>query len=141
MSRRLDNYLRMYRRHSGLSQKEMAFLLGCREESKVSRYERRIRHPSFETSVAFRKIFGVSTDELFAGVVDKVEDSLGEPLGRDGDQWEGLGDRSLEEEGLGEDVLEEGGDVGPPRAEVGDAVRGAVGVAGQDAQAAGEGKE
>src|SRR2546422_3777410 len=73
MSRRLDNYLRTYRKHAGFSQKEMAFLLGCREESKVSRYERRIRHPSFETSVAFRKIFDVSIDDLFAGTVQKVE--------------------------------------------------------------------
>ena len=76
MSRRLDNYLRTYRKHAGFSQKETAFLLGCREESKVSRYERRIRHPSFETSVAFRKIFGVSTDELFAGVVEKVDTKI-----------------------------------------------------------------
>src|SRR2546426_12199858 len=73
MSRRLANYLRTYRKHAGFSQKETAFLLGCREESKVSRYERRIRHPSLETAIAFRRVFGVAIEELFAGVVEKVD--------------------------------------------------------------------
>src|SRR2546428_3910907 len=76
MSRRLDNYLRMYRRRAGLSQKEMAFLLGCREESKVSRYERRIRHPNLKTLAAYEAIFGVATRDLFAGVFEKVDKNI-----------------------------------------------------------------
>ena len=73
MSRRLDNYLRTYRKRSGLSQKEMAFLLGCREESKVSRYERRVRLPNLQTALAYRVLFGIPVDDLFAGILDKVE--------------------------------------------------------------------
>jgi transcriptional regulator with XRE-family HTH domain len=73
MSRKLDNYLRTYRRRSGLSQKEMAFLLGCREESKVSRYERRVRCPNSKTLIAYEVIFGTSTRELFTGTFEKVE--------------------------------------------------------------------
>ena len=73
MSRRLDNYLRTYRRRAGLSQVEMAFLLGCRTDSKVSRYERRVRHPSLEAAIALRHIFGVSIEELFAGIAEKVD--------------------------------------------------------------------
>src|SRR3989442_15204812 len=73
MSRRLDNYLRTYRKRSGLSQKEMAFLLGCREESKVSRYERRVRLPNLQTALAYRVIFGVPVHDLFAGIFEKVE--------------------------------------------------------------------
>ena len=76
MSRRLDNYLRTYRKRSGLSQKEMAFLLGCREESKVSRYERRLRHPNLKTLAAYEAIFGVATRDLFAGVFEKVDKNV-----------------------------------------------------------------
>jgi transcriptional regulator with XRE-family HTH domain len=72
MSRRLPNYIRTYRRRAGLSQDEMAFLLGCRDGSKVSRYERFFRQPSFETALALEAIFGTSAPELFAGLYEKT---------------------------------------------------------------------
>ena len=38
---KLENYLRTYRKRSGLTQREVAFLVGCRNGAQVSRYERR----------------------------------------------------------------------------------------------------
>ena len=53
MSHKLQNYLRTYRKRSGLSQDEVAFLLGCQTGAKVSRYEPFARKPSLETLFAY----------------------------------------------------------------------------------------
>ena len=73
MAHRLPNYLRTHRKRAGLSQDEVAFLLGCRSGAKVSRYERLARRPSLETAFAYEAVFGVPARELFAGVYEKVE--------------------------------------------------------------------
>ena len=73
MSHKLENYLRTYRKKSGLSQDEVAFLLGCQNGTKVSRYERFARKPSLETLFAYEVVFGAPARELFAGAYQKVE--------------------------------------------------------------------
>jgi transcriptional regulator with XRE-family HTH domain len=72
-TQRLPNYLRTYRRRSGLSQTEVAFLLGCRSGSKVSRYEHFARQPDFLTVCACAVIFHVSVQELFSGTFQRAE--------------------------------------------------------------------
>src|SRR2546422_5660745 len=73
MAHRLPNYLRTHRKRAGLSQDEVAYLLGCRSGAKVSRYERLARKPSLETAFAYEAVFKVPARELFAGVYEKVE--------------------------------------------------------------------
>lgn len=73
MQYKLENYLRTYRKRSGLSQDEVAFLLGCKNGTKVSRYERFARKPSLETVFAYEVVFGAPARELFAGAYQKVE--------------------------------------------------------------------
>ena len=73
MHRKLDNYLRTHRKRAGLSQDEVAYLLGCRSGAKVSRYERFARHPTLQTALAYEAIFGVAVRELFVGLFQKVE--------------------------------------------------------------------
>lgn len=73
MPHRLDNYLRMYRRRAGLSQDEMAFILGAKEGTKVSRYERFARTPTLETAYAYEVVFQETANALFGGIYDKVE--------------------------------------------------------------------
>jgi transcriptional regulator with XRE-family HTH domain len=70
---KLPNYLRTFRKRSYLSQDEVAYLLGCKNGSKVSRYERFTRIPSLETAIAYRAVFNVPVDALFAGIFQKVE--------------------------------------------------------------------
>lgn len=72
--RRLPNYLKTYRKRAGLTQDEVAFLLGCASGAKVSRYERLARRPSLETAFAYESVFRVPARELFAGVYQKVEE-------------------------------------------------------------------
>lgn len=72
-SPRLQNYLRTYRKRAGLSQDEVAYLLGCQSGAKVSRYERFARQPSLETALAYEMVFGAPVRNLFAGTFQKVE--------------------------------------------------------------------
>jgi len=68
----LDNYLRSHRKQSGLSQEEVAFLLGCENGALVSRYEKRKRLPPLETALACEAVFGVPIAELFAGIRERA---------------------------------------------------------------------
>src|SRR5689334_6382351 len=72
-SLKLDNYLRTYRRRSGFSQDELAYLLGTSDGAKVSRYERNGRQPTLDTALAFQAIFNVPAEKLFAGRFQKAE--------------------------------------------------------------------
>jgi len=69
----LPNYLRAHRKRLGLSQDEVAFLLGAVSGAKVSRYERFVRGASFETALACEAVFKRPASELFAGLYKKIE--------------------------------------------------------------------
>jgi transcriptional regulator with XRE-family HTH domain len=71
-SHRLPHYLRTYRKRAGFSQDELAWLLGCRCGTKVSRYERFARTPNLQTVFAYEIIFGVPARELCAGIFEVV---------------------------------------------------------------------
>ncbi|MBI1818668.1 MAG: helix-turn-helix transcriptional regulator [Deltaproteobacteria bacterium] len=77
MSSKLTNYLRTFRKRSGLSQEEVAFLLGCRFGAKVSRYERFEREPNLRTALSYEVIFHTKVHELFAGIYEQVERDAG----------------------------------------------------------------
>ena len=72
-SAQLLNYLRTNRKRLGLSQDEVAYLLGTGSGGKVCRYERGAREPSLRTALACEAIFQRSVRELFAGIYDEVE--------------------------------------------------------------------
>src|SRR6185295_1549831 len=73
MSSQLPNYLRAHRKRLGLSQEEVAFLLGTPGGAKVCRYERFSRQPNLETLLACEVIFPKSVRELFLGLYQKVQ--------------------------------------------------------------------
>jgi transcriptional regulator with XRE-family HTH domain len=73
MSAKLQNYLRTYRKRTGLSQDEVAFLLGSQSGTKVSRYERFARQPNLETVLAYELVFSTSAQKLIAGAFQRVE--------------------------------------------------------------------
>jgi transcriptional regulator with XRE-family HTH domain len=69
----LPNYLRSNRNRLGLSQDDVALLLGTRHGTKISRYENFTRTPSLETALALEVIFKRSVSELFGGLYQKAE--------------------------------------------------------------------
>jgi transcriptional regulator with XRE-family HTH domain len=76
MFRPLPNYLRTYRKRACLSQKDVALLLGCTNESKASRYEQFARQPTLATALAYEALFGIPASELFAGVYDEAFEAV-----------------------------------------------------------------
>ena len=73
---RLPNYLRTYRRRYGLSQDELAMLLGAVSGTKVSRYENFARMPVVETIFAYEIVFNQPASELFAGAYEAIRATL-----------------------------------------------------------------
>ena len=69
---RTPHYVRRCRKRTGLSQDELARLLGAKCGTKVSRYERFTRLPTLATAFAYEVLFNVPASELFAGIFDGV---------------------------------------------------------------------
>ena len=66
MSKAFAARLRKLRRDKGLTQRELAGLVGC-ETVLISRYERAEGLPKFDTLVTLADVLRVSTDELALG--------------------------------------------------------------------------
>ena len=76
MTTRVKTYLRTFRRRSGLTQTELAFLLGADDGTLVSRYERLTRRPNLRTALGLQAVFGVSADHLVPGICAEVDRSV-----------------------------------------------------------------
>lgn len=72
MAKKLSNYLRANRKRLGLSQEEVAFLLGAESSAKVCRYEQLVRDPGLETALAYEAVFQKSVSELFPELWRKI---------------------------------------------------------------------
>lgn len=72
----LPSYLKAYRQRSGLSQLELAQLLGFASVANISRYENFERVPHLEKALALEMIFDASAGELFPLVTEKVSNDL-----------------------------------------------------------------
>jgi transcriptional regulator with XRE-family HTH domain len=71
-----NNYLKAYRKKSGLSQREIANLLGYRNKAQVSRHERAASVPSLTAALAYEVIFSVPVAALFATLHDSVKQDI-----------------------------------------------------------------
>ena len=72
----MDSYLRTYRKHACFSQNELAFLFGHSSDTKVSRVERRHRHPDSEMVLGSIVIFKKHAHEVFPGFYAEVEQGI-----------------------------------------------------------------
>lgn len=73
---RLANYLKTYRKRSGLTQREVAFLLGWKFGEQLSRYEKRHRIPTLIDALACEAVFNVPVGKLFAGARDAIAQEI-----------------------------------------------------------------
>ena len=76
MSSRVPSYLRSERRKWGLTQTELARLLGSQSRTKISRLEHGVRVPSVESLISCLVLFGVSAPELFPHLYSRIEERV-----------------------------------------------------------------
>lgn len=69
-------YLRTHRRNWGLTQKELARLVGTASSVQISRYENGKRAPRIEVAFACQVIFGVPPSIMFPDTFALVEDEV-----------------------------------------------------------------
>jgi transcriptional regulator with XRE-family HTH domain len=76
--RQLVGYLRTHRRVWGLTQNELAILLGLGSPSHVSRLEHAKckRGPSYETALACQVLFGIEPRDMYPAIHRAVEDRV-----------------------------------------------------------------
>jgi len=72
----LSNYLRAHRKSSGLSQRDVARLLGGGTGSKVSGYEHFSRTPSLRTALRLQVILKQPVSDLFEGMFKEAETAV-----------------------------------------------------------------
>lgn len=72
----LKSYLRSHRLRWGFTQAELAFLLGIKSRTVVSRIERHDRRPALTVALAAEVLFGQAQLELFPGLYTEVEEAV-----------------------------------------------------------------
>lgn len=70
------SYLRMYRRKSGLSQRELAEVLGLITEWRISEHERSITVPRLLTAISYEIVFNIPLSKLFPGFYEAVRGNI-----------------------------------------------------------------
>jgi transcriptional regulator with XRE-family HTH domain len=70
--KKAGNYLKAFRRKSGLSQKDLGRLLGYRDAGQVSRHERATSTPPLAAAIAYELIFEVPVTSMFAGMRGEI---------------------------------------------------------------------
>lgn len=76
MSSKIPNYMRTHRKRWGLTQKELARLIGVKSGTQVSRYERLLRKPKLHIALACQVIFGELPHRVFPKHFEKVEEGV-----------------------------------------------------------------
>ena len=73
---KLPHYLRSERRRAGLSQKDVAALLGLHSVSQISRYEQFRRSPPLKVVLTYEVIFGKPVSRIFEGTFVEVQKTV-----------------------------------------------------------------
>lgn len=76
MNHRYQINLKPHRKRSSFTQEELAFLLGIKQHSVISRYETGERHPTLRTALAYRVLFGCEVDKLFPALEAEVRSQV-----------------------------------------------------------------
>lgn len=78
----IANYLRSHRRKSGLSQRELAHIVGYVTQAPVSDHERSVTIPALLIALSYEIVFRVPISELFPALYRTVEANIEEELTR-----------------------------------------------------------
>jgi hypothetical protein len=89
----LGSYLRTHRRLSGLTLKELAHLLGYKNEMQVLRHEQSHTLPPLLVALGYETIFRTPVAELFPGAHRTIEQTIYPRLAKMEDELQGLSAR------------------------------------------------
>ena len=76
----VGTYLRFIRRRSGLSQKQLAQILGTVSQGQISRHERSVSQPSLLVAFGYEAVFRQPVSEIFPGFYHTVETAINERM-------------------------------------------------------------
>ena len=68
--------LQFHRRKAGLTQREVADIIGLASDVQVFRYEKGLAIPSLLVAIAFSVLFQTSIAELFPGLYEVIQQSV-----------------------------------------------------------------
>ena len=78
MERPLKSYLRTFRRRWGLTQRELAFLIGVESATTVSRLEQLKRSPSLGSALGCLIVFETTAVEIFPALFAEARETVRE---------------------------------------------------------------
>lgn len=70
--KRIESHIRTHRKKSGLTQLELAKLIGDKNAGRVSRHERGLTVPMLAAALSYETIFQVPVTDLFPSIRDVV---------------------------------------------------------------------
>jgi transcriptional regulator with XRE-family HTH domain len=76
MDHRLKSYLRTFRRRFGFTQMELAFLIGTKSRTAISRIEGAKRRPGLNALYACAFIFDTPPPELFPDLISELHEAM-----------------------------------------------------------------
>jgi transcriptional regulator with XRE-family HTH domain len=76
----VGTYLRFLRKKSGLSQRQLADILGSVSANQISRHERFAAPPSLLTALGYQVVFQCTVSEIFPGLYHAVESAIADHL-------------------------------------------------------------
>jgi len=72
----MASYLRTHRKRSGLSQQDIATILGTLSRNQVGRHERSLGIPLLLAAIGYEVVFRTSLEDLFPGIYETVRHSV-----------------------------------------------------------------
>ncbi|WP_339632755.1 helix-turn-helix transcriptional regulator [uncultured Sneathiella sp.] len=73
MNKKLPCYLKTYRKRAGLTQKELAHLLGISDDTVISKLEHRRRKPSLKIVIGCQLLFGEKAENIFPDALSEIK--------------------------------------------------------------------
>lgn len=77
---KLGSYLRAHRKRVGLTQRQLAMVVGIKNKTQISRHERMHVLPPLLTAFAYEAVLDVPLGEMFAGVRQQIHTEVDERL-------------------------------------------------------------